>query len=54
MAKDQTPPCPCITSPVQQELYTLAEVATVYELCISICRNQLFNRPDQTHELLVN
>lgn len=54
MAKEQTPPCPRITSPVQQELYTLAEIATGHELCIGICRNQPFNHPDQTHKLPVN
>lgn len=53
-AKEQTPPGPCIASPVQQELHTLAEMATAHELCISICKNQPFNRPGQTHEPPVN
>lgn len=43
-----------MVSPVQQELYPLAKVATIHELCISICRDQLFNRPNQTQELPVN
>lgn len=54
MAKEQTPPGPCIARAVQQELHTLAEMATGHELCIGICKNQLFNRPGQTHEPPVN
>lgn len=54
MVKEQTPPCPCTASPVQQELHTLAKVVTAHELCISICRNEPFNHPDQTHQLPVS
>lgn len=43
-----------MASPVQQELCPLAKVATIHELCISICRDQLFNWPNQIQELPVN
>lgn len=48
------PSLPVQCQPVQQELYTLTEVGTAHKLCISICRNQLCNHPDQTHKLPVN
>lgn len=43
-----------MATPVQQELYPLAQVSTIHELYISICSDQPFNQPNQIHELPVN